>query len=222
MTLALHGGRIVGEIDRVVQALRHLGAPVSARQKDVARDQCVRNGKDRSELLVEAAGDLAGELDMRFLVPTHRDEITFHAEDVGRLQDRIAQEPVRRLRDVVIAHLLLQRRNALRAGDGDEHRKVQVDLGRLRDERLKIDRHLLRIDAHGKVVEDHLTDIETDLVEPLEARGEHVVVGDQQERVVGVLQLHAVLKRADVVAEVKAAGRAIAREDALPGLRRRG
>src|SRR5205823_7095480 len=47
-------------------------------------------------------------------------------------------------------------------------------------------------------------------------RGQHVIVGDQQERLVLILEPHPVCEGADVVPNVKLARRAVAREDPLP------
>ncbi len=44
--------------------------------------------------LVEAAGDFAGELDVGGLVLADGDEVGLVDEDVGRLEERVAEEAV--------------------------------------------------------------------------------------------------------------------------------
>ena len=44
--------------------------------------------------MVEAAGDLAGDLDVSGLVLTDGDELGLVEEDVGRLEERVAEEAV--------------------------------------------------------------------------------------------------------------------------------
>lgn len=44
--------------------------------------------------MVEAAGDLSGDLDVRGIVLADGDDVRPDAEDVGRLQDGVSEQPV--------------------------------------------------------------------------------------------------------------------------------
>src|SRR5439155_22294400 len=81
--------------------------------------------------------------------------------------------------------------------------------------RLKEVRDLFGIDANREIVDHVVTDVLFDLLELGQARREHVVVGDEEERLVLVLKTHPVLQRPDVVPNVKLSRRAVARQDAL-------
>src|SRR6266513_369944 len=212
----LYGFRVVRQEDRVVQALSHLVPAVGARKETHLGDQRFGDREDRGEQLVEATRDLARELDVGFLVAPDRNEVTLHDEDVGRLQHRVAEKAVGGLRESMIAQLILQRRDALDPRDRDEPREEKMQLPDLRYESFQEVVDLLRIDADREVVDDVVADVLLDLAQAIETGREHVVVGDEQERVVGVLQLHTVGERADIVPDVELSGRAIAREDALP------
>ena len=76
------------------------------------------------------------------------------------------------------------------------------------------DRGALRVNARGQVVGDEAEDALTDRTYAV-AVGDHLVVGDQNPGLnAAVLQEHAVTQRAEVVAQVQVAGRAVTREDA--------
>src|SRR5207245_5758758 len=212
---------VVRQEDRVVQALPHLGGAVDARQQATLRDQRLRDREDGPEKIVEPTSDLARQLDVRLLVAADRHEVALHHEDVGGLEDRIAEESVRRQRQIVVAHLFLERRNPLRPRNGNEHREIEEELGHFGDARLQVDRGPLRIDPEGEVVDDELADVLPDLLEVRDPRREHVVVGDQEEALVLVLEPDAVRERPVVVPEMEALRRRpVAREDALPRLLR--
>src|SRR5437867_2670549 len=219
--LLLDGLGVVGQEDGIPEALSHLARAVDARKHAALGNECLRNREDCPEELVEAPRHLTGQLDVRLLVATDGDEIAFDHEDVRGLQDRIPEEPVSRNRQVVVAHLVLQRRDALRPGHSDEHGEVEEELCDLGYERLEIDRALLGVDSHREVVGDELADVLTDLFEVRDPSRKHVVIGYQEKALVLILQLHPICERAVVVPEVEAlCGRTIAREDALPRLLR--
>ena len=75
------------------------------------------------------------------------------------------------------------------------------------------------IEAGRQPVDEHVADVLLQLRGVLVAGGEHVPVGDEEEALVLVLQLHPVAQRAVVVAEVQPAGGAHAGQHAP---RRRG
>ena len=195
----------VGEHDGVVEALAHLRLAVDADQgRDVA-DQRVGDGKHLAVEVVEAAGDLAGDFQVGRLVLADRDEVAAHDQDVGRLEDRVAEQAVRGGLELEVADDVFEGGSALEPGHRDQHAEQQVQLAGLGDERLEVDRAALGVDADAEVVEDELADVLADVARVLEAGGQGVVVGDDEEAVVLVLEPDAVRQRADVVAEVELA-----------------
>ncbi len=113
--------RRVGEEDRVAVALAHL--PVVGPHQ-LRRFGQVRLG-DRQALLVQeikAPGDLAGELEVRDLVDADGDERRVVHQDVGRLEDRIAEEAVRlEVAGGLLPELLLVGRVALEPRQRRDH-----------------------------------------------------------------------------------------------------
>ena len=143
-------------------------------------------------------------------------------QDVGGLQHRVVEQAERGALELQVAHLLLERRDALARGSWrDEHREQQEQLRDLGDQRLQVERALVRVDADGQEVEHALADVVADVVRRARvAGGQRVVVGDQEEAVVlaAVLQLEVFFERADVVAEVELARSAAARSAAACGV----
>src|SRR5580698_3666054 len=74
-----------------------------------------------------------------------------------------------------------------------------------------------RIEPSGQPVEENLDGVFFDVRSVSVVGGEGVPVGDEEEAVVLILHADPVLERADVVAEMKLAGRAHAAQDALFG-----
>ena len=83
---------------------------------------------------VEAAGDLAGELDVGDLVLADGDEVGLVEQDVGGLEERVAEEAVGG--EVLLAELLLLvlvGGDALEPAERGEHAEEGVQLGVLGD-----------------------------------------------------------------------------------------
>src|SRR5438309_1039969 len=91
-----------------------------------------------------------------------------------------------------------------------------MQVGYLGGAGLKDVRDFFRVDADRKVVDHVVTDVLFDLFETRQPRGQHVIVGDQQERFVLILEPYPVCEGADVVPNVKLARRAVTRQDPLP------
>ncbi len=150
-------GRI-GEIDRVVVRLAHLAA-VQAEQLGGLGQQRFRFGEHAAVEMVEAAGDLAGDFQMRQLVLADRHAGGLVEDDVGRHQHRVAEEAEggKILGLQVVLHLLVGRA-ALQPGDRRDHRQDQVQLGMMRHQTLAEDDAFFRIKTEGDPVQHHLAD----------------------------------------------------------------
>ena len=99
-----HDLRRVLQVDRVAVGLRHLAA-VGARHARGRGEQRLRLREDRAVEVVEAAHDLARQLDVRGLVLPHRHRVRLVDHDVRALQQRIAEEAVGG--EVLLRELLL-------------------------------------------------------------------------------------------------------------------
>ena len=205
----LHRLRIVREIDRVVQALAHLGLPVGAHERGHVTDHRVRDGEHLAIVGVEPARDLSRDLHVRLVVLSHRHQVPPRHQDVRCLEHGVADESEG---DRLILHVrgtghILDAWEARDTRERHQHPKEQVHLIYGVHRRLKIDRRLPRIDPHGEVVQHHLVDVLPKCVDVflLRARCEHVQVRDQEEALVLVLQPNPVLQRSHVVAQMKLA-----------------
>jgi hypothetical protein len=107
--------------------------------------------------MVEAARKLARKLDVRHLILTHRHLVGAIDQDVGRLQQRIAEETVgRQILVLELFLLVLVGRHALQPAERRHHRQQQMQLGVLGHLRLDEQRRPDRIDARRQPVDDHV------------------------------------------------------------------
>ena len=121
------------------------------------------SGKTGAVEVVEAAHDLARQLDVRRLVLAHRHGVGLVDDDVGRLQQRVAQEAVGR--EVLLGELLLLLlvgRHALEPRHGHDHREQQVQLGVLGHQALDEEGRARGIEPGGQPVGRDLEDVLAD------------------------------------------------------------
>jgi hypothetical protein len=106
--------------------------------------------------VVEAAGQFAGELDVRNLVLAHRHLVGAVDQDIGAHQQRIAEEAVGG--QILVGQLfllVLVGRHALQPAERRHHRHQQVQLGVLGHLGLDEQRRLVGIDT-GRQPVDHV------------------------------------------------------------------
>ena len=212
--LLLHRLRVVRQVNRVPVTFRHLpvvepGQPRKRRQQRLGLDE------ERAEEVVEPAHDLAAELEMRHLILADRDRVGVVDDDVGGLQERIAQEAERG--QILLGQLLdlfLVGRHALEPRRRDGHRQQQIQLGVLGHQRLDEERAALGIEAGRDPVGGHVVGVGDDRRGVRVVAGQRVPVGDEVEAVVLVLQRGPVVEGADQMAEMELSGRAHPRHDA--------
>ena len=136
LQLLLHRLRVVLQVDRVAVRLRHLAA-VGPRDALGLGEQRLRLREDLAVQVVEAAHDLPRDLDVGRLVLAHRDRVGLVDDDVGGLQQRVAEEAVgREVLPLDVLLLLLVGRDALQPGHRHDHREQQVQLRVLRHQAL--------------------------------------------------------------------------------------
>src|SRR5437762_930884 len=171
--------------------------------------------------VVEAPRGFAAELHVRHLVLAHRHVGGAVHQDVGALQQRVAEEAVGP--EILLLQLLLLilvTGYALEPPERCDHRQEQVQLRVLGHVRLDEQRRDPGIEAGRQPVDEHLVHVLLQLRGLVVAGREHVPVGHEEEALVLVLQLHPVAQRAVIVAEVQPPGGSHARQDA-PRRRRR-
>jgi hypothetical protein len=164
--------------------------------------------------IVEAARHFTRHLDVRRLVLADRHVGGLVNQDVGRLQQRVAEQAVGR-RFAVLLELVLVAGDALQPAQRRAHRQQREQLGMLGQAALDEQRGLLGVDARGQPVHHHVVDIALDVGMVLVVRGHRMPVGHEKEAVELGLQAHPVLQRAMVVAQMQRAGGAHARQHTL-------
>jgi len=83
----------VGQVNGIVVGFAHFPA-VDAQQLRHAGQKRFRNGKDLFLIkVIEAPGDFAGQFNMGQLIHADRNTVSLVHDNVGRLQDGIAQKP---------------------------------------------------------------------------------------------------------------------------------
>ncbi len=150
---------------------------------------------------------------VRRLVLADRHQVASHDQDVGGLEDRVAEQAVGGRFELKVTDDLFERRHALEARHRDEHAEEQVQLAGFGDERLEVDGAALGVHPDAQVIQDQLADVLADVARVVEAGGQGVVVGDDEEAVVLIDQPHPIGERPDVVSQVELPGRPVAGQD---------
>ena len=150
--------------------------------------------------MVEAAGQIAADLDVLHLVLADRHDVGVVGQNVGGHQHRIGEQPgVGRqpLGLLLLVGVASFQQPQRRAGH-----QQPAQLGDLRHVRLHEQRGPLRVEAQGQQIECR---VECRLPQPLRIadRGQRVQVGDEVIGLVLVLQGNVLANRAKVVAPVK-------------------
>ncbi len=169
--------------------------------------------QDRAEALVEAAGDLAHQLDVLALVLAHGDFLRLVGEHIGGLQHRIEEE-ARGGELTLLRRLLLELGHAIEVAVRGECGQVPGELGVLADVGLAEENAALGIEAGGEQDRRRVVDA-LPQGGRIPGNGERVQIDDAVDRrVATVLPFDVLPDRPDVVAEVLLAGRLDAAEDA--------
>ena len=142
---------------------------------------------------------------MLLLVLADGDEVGAVEQDVGRHQHRVGEEGVGCL--LAVGELVLVGVGQLEARHGGDDGEQPGELLHLRDVALAEEDDLFRVEPGGEEVQRHALGRVAQGLRVGDG-GEGVVVGDEVVAVVGLLlKLDALLHGAEIVAEVKAAGR---------------
>ena len=137
--------------------------------------------------VVEAARHLARQLDVRRLVLADRHVGGLVDQDVGRLQQRVAEEAVgREVAVLELLDLVLVGRHALQPAERRAHRQQREQLGVLGQAALDEDGRVVGVEAGGEPVDHHVVDVLLDDLALFVVRRQRVPVGDEVEAVVVV------------------------------------
>ncbi len=141
-----HADRPLGRVGR----LRHLrlGPLQVLDARADRRDRGLRDDEGVAEAVVEAAGDVAGELEVLGLVLADRDLVGVVQEDVGRHEDRVVEQAgADRL---LLAALLLELGHPPELADGGDAVEDPGELGDERHVALHEEDAPLRVEAGGQ------------------------------------------------------------------------
>ena len=174
--------------------------------------------------MVEPPRNLPRDLHVRRLVDSYGHKVRLVHQNVGRLQHRIAENPNRR--QVLLFQLLLLvlvSRNPLQPAQRRNHLQQRVQRKMRRHLALQKDRALLPVQSGRQKVQRNLAHVGLQRFCIGVVGGQRVVVGDEVEALILraailqhlVLQLHPVLQRAHVVAQVQPSRRTHAAQNAL-------
>ena len=205
--LGLDVGHGVTQEDAVVVALGHLAA-VQAGALGRGGEHGLRLGEEVAAIkVVEAAGDLAGQLHVGQLVFTHGHAVGTVHEDVRGHEHGVAEEAC--VAQVLVGDLLLLflvGGVAFQPGDGGDHGEQQAQLGVFLDRALAEDDALFGIQPGGHPVLDHLFHVGGDVGGVGIIAGQGVPVGHEEIGFLGVLEFHPVLEDAEVVTQMERPG----------------
>ena len=148
---------------------------------------------------------------MRQLVAADGNHVALAEQDVACLVHGIGEQKAGELVAGRL-HFRLDGGVALQQRLGDQREERQHELVARGHGGVRVDHGLIGVQAACQVVENHVVDVVLDVVGGV-AVGDDLVVGDEHVGVhAHVLQLHAALERAEIVAQVQAAGGAVAGE----------
>ncbi len=166
--------------------------------------------------VVEPPRHFPREFQMRQLVFSHRDEIRFVQENIGGLEDGIAEKAVGA--EVLFFDLFLfffVGRIPFQPGDGNHHRKEQVQDGMFRDAGLNEHSRASGIDACGQPVNEEFTHEFPDSTGVGIVRGKRVPVRHEEVTLILILQRFPVLQGTKIISEMHEAAGLHAAQHAL-------
>ena len=153
---------------------------------------------------------------MAGLVLAHRHVLGLVDQDVGRLQQRVAQESVGgQILVFELFLLVLVGGYTLEPAQGCAHGQQREQLGMFGQSALQEDGALLGIQARGQPVDHHLVDVFLDDFAAFVVGGQGMPVGHEVKALHLGLQANPVLEGSVVVTQVQGPGGAHARENTI-------
>ena len=201
--LRRHGYR-----DGIAVRLAHLAA-VEARQHGRGGQKPVDAWEHLAVALVETARDKTRDLDVGKLVAADGHDVALAEEDVAGLMHGIGQkQPGQGMARGLL--LGLDGRVAFELRLGYKRQEGQHELVLCRDGGVGEDHGLVRVDAAGQVVHDHVVHIVLDVLRGVAVGDNLVVRNDDIGLDTQVLQTDALDERAEIVPQVQATRRTVA------------
>ena len=207
-------GHGVRQENAVVVTFGHL-APVKTGTLGSRGQHGLRFGEEFSVKVVEAAGYLAGQLQVGELVFSHRHTVRPVHEDIRCHQDRIAEET--RIAQILIADLLLLLLVggvALQPGNRRYHGEQERQFGMFLDIGLAENDAFFRVKPGSHPVQHHLVDILTHTGGVSVIAGQGVPVCHKEVGFFAVLQSHPIFQDAEIMPQMQRPGRAHTRNRA--------
>ncbi len=196
----------VGQVNGIIVGFAHFPA-VDAQQLRHLGQKRLRNGKDVFLVkVVEAPGDFAGQLNVGKLVHADRNAVGLVHDNVGRLQNGVAQkaEGGKIFGAQFRLHFLVGG-IAREPGQRRDHGKQQEQFGVFLDRRLHKEGAFGRIEAGGQPVHHHIQAVLPNVLCRCVFTGDRMPIGDEVKAVVvaAVLQFDPVPQRAVQISKVQ-------------------
>ena len=156
--------------------------------------------------VVEPLGEVAGQLEVLALVLADRHEVRAVEQDVGRLEDRVGEQPDAGRALAALGGLVLELGHPAGLAEAGQALQHPAELGVAGHLALHEDRRARGVDAHREQLGGGAQGALAQHLRVL-LDGDRVQVGDEEERLVVLLQVHPLPQRAEVVAEVERVGR---------------
>ena len=210
--------RIVRQIDAVTKRFAHLGIAVKSRQPSAAflRENSFRFNQDFAVDRIKAAHDFSCLFKHRLLIIANRNIFGFKRGNVCCLTDRVSKEAGRnRTFKILLLNFCLNGRIALKTRYSHQIEVIQIKFCKRRNLRLNENRRFLRIKSGGKIIKRNLNQRIFDFFRVASIVGQGLLIGNHDVRSVfsRILHLNAVLKRADVMTDVKFSRWTVARQN---------
>ena len=207
---------VVAEVDAVAFRLTHLTASIQTGHLNgfVGKMERLRLLEILDVIYaIEATCKQTRHLHILFLIFTYRHLVCLVHQDVRSHQAWISQQTCI---DIIglLAHLLLERCNALQLTQISVHIQIEIQLQHLLNIALNIYRSLLGINSASEIfAQDSFYRVAYIIRRRM--GGQRVPIGDEEHAVVFVLHLHETLDRSEIVTKVQIARRTYSANDSL-------
>ena len=212
----------IWQINTVTQRLAHLGLAVSTRQTQagcIVRQQNFGFHQCFTVNIVEAAYDLTGLFNHRFLIFTGRNCRSLKSSNVSSLADRISKETDRNTCfEITHLYFSLHRRITLQAGYCNQVHKIEAQFIEFRNLRLDENSGLCRIQSGSQIVKSNFDHVLTHLFRVFNIVRQCLSVCLKYKNTIikaRVLKLHTTAQRTYIMSDMQFSGGTITGKDNL-------
>jgi len=160
------------------------------------------SASNRIAVSESVTAEVAGQFEVLALVLADRHEVRPVEQDVGGLEDRVGEQPDARGTLAALGGLVLELGHPACLAEAGQALQHPAELGVRGDLALDEDRRAARVHPHGDQLRGGPQAAGPEHLRVL-LDGDRVLVGDEEERLVVLLQVHPLAQRTEVVAEVE-------------------